>query len=345
MNFPIKIRRIVRSKSDNQVIINDLGITLSKKNAQFDLLTPISSSGSNLRTLNQCAQSKDLDSLLYNGQIEIEMETGQIIDQEAVKTYARTTYKKLLWEPEQKQIVQQTTQSTINAKSPLHKDSSGNITIDKSSSSQDGYISKDDWNSFNNKQNEITGAATTITDTNLTSDKVLISDSTGKVSVGSITVNELNSLSGIEDNVQDQLDYLESISGYGGDTYSYEIYYGYGYGVEYDFSTGLTLAELIVTANLSTGIDGDQDIIGGIGYGQSLTIKSTSATTKGSIYLGEDRTSSFDEFNQTLMLGVPYGYGYSYPFTRVYVSNKEIENAYSYGVTKKKSYLFCRFYC
>jgi hypothetical protein len=84
--------------------------------------------------IEQAAKStfkKDLDSLLYNGQIEIEMETGQIIDQEAVKTYARTTYKKLLWEPEQKQIIQQTTQSTINAKSPLHKDSSGNYIFNE----------------------------------------------------------------------------------------------------------------------------------------------------------------------------------------------------------------------
>lgn len=50
-----------------------------------------------------------------------------------------------------------------------------------------------------------------------------------------------------------------------------------------NFSTGLTVASNVVTANLSTGIAGGQSVIGGTAATDTLTIKSTSATpTSGS---------------------------------------------------------------
>lgn len=55
------------------------------------------------------------------------------------------------------------------------------------------------------KQEKVTGAATTITDSNLTADRVLISNSSGKVAVSSVTSTELGYLDGVTSNIQTQL--------------------------------------------------------------------------------------------------------------------------------------------
>ena len=55
------------------------------------------------------------------------------------------------------------------------------------------------------KQAKVTGAATTITDSNLTTDRALISNSSGKVAVSSVTSTELGYLDGVTSNIQAQL--------------------------------------------------------------------------------------------------------------------------------------------
>lgn len=55
------------------------------------------------------------------------------------------------------------------------------------------------------KQDKITGAATTITDTNLTSDRVVVSNSQGKIDISNVTSTELNYMSGVTSNIQTQL--------------------------------------------------------------------------------------------------------------------------------------------
>ena len=55
------------------------------------------------------------------------------------------------------------------------------------------------------KQDKITGAATTITDDNLTASHALVSDANGKVAVSTVTSTELGYLDGITSNVQTQL--------------------------------------------------------------------------------------------------------------------------------------------
>lgn len=55
------------------------------------------------------------------------------------------------------------------------------------------------------KQDKITGAATTITDDNLTASHALVSDSNGKVAVSTVTSTELGYLDGVTSNVQTQL--------------------------------------------------------------------------------------------------------------------------------------------
>ena len=62
------------------------------------------------------------------------------------------------------------------------------------------------------KQDKITGAATTITDDNLTASDALVSDANGKVAVSAVTSTELGYLDGVTSNVQTQLNKkLESV--------------------------------------------------------------------------------------------------------------------------------------
>lgn len=60
-------------------------------------------------------------------------------------------------------------------------------------------------------QQIITGAASTITSSNLITNRVLISDNLGKVSVTGITTTELLSLSGITNNIQQQIDDIANL--------------------------------------------------------------------------------------------------------------------------------------
>lgn len=60
--------------------------------------------------------------------------------------------------------------------------------------------------SLDAKQNTITGAATTITSSNLTANRALISNGSGKVAVSEVTSTELGYLDGVTSNVQTQLD-------------------------------------------------------------------------------------------------------------------------------------------
>lgn len=60
------------------------------------------------------------------------------------------------------------------------------------------------------KQDAITGGASTITSSNLTANRALISNSSGKVAVSAVTSTELGYLDGVTSSVQTQLDALES---------------------------------------------------------------------------------------------------------------------------------------
>lgn len=60
-------------------------------------------------------------------------------------------------------------------------------------------------NNLAKRQKTITGAATTITDSNLTASRALVSNSSGKVAVSDVTATELSYLDGVTSNVQTQL--------------------------------------------------------------------------------------------------------------------------------------------
>ena len=83
--------------------------------------------------------------------------------------------------------------------------SSGTISIQKADTSKDGYLSSTDWNTFNGKQDAITGAASTVTTSNLTANRAVISNASGKIATNSVTDTELGYLSGVTSNIQTQL--------------------------------------------------------------------------------------------------------------------------------------------
>lgn len=81
--------------------------------------------------------------------------------------------------------------------------------------SVDGYLTSTDWNTFNNKQAAITGGATTITSSNLTASRALISDASGKVAVSStVTDTELGYLDGVTSSIQTQINGKQASLGF-----------------------------------------------------------------------------------------------------------------------------------
>lgn len=67
-------------------------------------------------------------------------------------------------------------------------------------------------NVLSTKQDTITGAATTITSSNLTASRALVSDGSGKVATNAVTSTELGYLSGVTSNIQTQLNSKASVT-------------------------------------------------------------------------------------------------------------------------------------
>ena len=96
--------------------------------------------------------------------------------------------------------------TALSATTPLsYNNGTGAFSISKADGSTNGYLSSTDWTTFNNKQATINGAATTITSSNLTNDRALISNGSGKVDVSTVTSTELGYISGVTSSIQTQL--------------------------------------------------------------------------------------------------------------------------------------------
>ena len=167
----------------------------------------------------------------------------------------------------------------FTASSPLvFNSSTGNLSIPKATSSVDGYLSASDFSRFNSY---ITGVSSvfgrsgavvaTAGDYNtsqvtesgnlyFTNARGIASTLTGYTS-GAGTISASDSI-------------LSAIQKLNGNIVALP---------SYTFSTGLTNASSIITANLSTGVAGGQSAIGGTASGDSLTLSSTSNATKGQI--------------------------------------------------------------
>jgi len=77
------------------------------------------------------------------------------------------------------------------------------------SNTEFGYlngVTSDIQTQINAKEDTITGAATTITSSDLTASRALISNGSGKVAVSTVTDTELGYLSGVTSNIQTQID-------------------------------------------------------------------------------------------------------------------------------------------
>lgn len=82
-----------------------------------------------------------------------------------------------------------------------------NVTIDTalSDTSENPVQNKVINSALENKQDVITGGASTITNSNLTTNKVLVSDTNGKVAVSAVTSAELGYLDGVTSAIQTQI--------------------------------------------------------------------------------------------------------------------------------------------
>jgi hypothetical protein len=88
--------------------------------------------------------------------------------------------------------------------------SAGVVSIDytngqKANSTQPGFLTAQNWNDFNDKQDAITGAATTVTTSDLTADRAVISNGSGKIAASTATSTEVGYLSGVTSAIQTQL--------------------------------------------------------------------------------------------------------------------------------------------
>lgn len=74
------------------------------------------------------------------------------------------------------------------------------------------FVTDSEKSTWNGKQNAITGGASTITSSNLTANRALISDSSGKVTVSAVTSTEVGYLDGVTSSIQTQLNGKASTS-------------------------------------------------------------------------------------------------------------------------------------
>ena len=76
----------------------------------------------------------------------------------------------------------------------------------------DRYYTESEMNAkLNAKQNTVTGGASTVVSANLTGNRVVVSNTAGKIGVSGVSSGELNNLSGSRSNIQDQIDTKASI--------------------------------------------------------------------------------------------------------------------------------------
>lgn len=110
-------------------------------------------------------------------------------------------------------------QNDVNGLDTRVKANASNIT---SLSSRMGSAEDDISSLSSSKQNKVTGAATTIVSNNLQSNRVLVSNSSGKVTTTQITPDELVMLSGSTENIQDAIDEIRTQLG---TSYDYDVGY------------------------------------------------------------------------------------------------------------------------
>jgi len=101
------------------------------------------------------------------------------------------------------------TTGNLTASRALASDSSGKVAVSAVTATELGYldgVGSAIQTQINSKQATITGAATTIDDTNLTASRAVVSDGSGKVAVSAVTSTELGYVASVTGAIQTQLD-------------------------------------------------------------------------------------------------------------------------------------------
>ena len=99
--------------------------------------------------------------------------------------------------------------TNLTADKALASDASGKVAVSATTSTELGYVSgvtSAIQTQLGSKQATVTGAATTITSSDLTADRVVISNGSGKIASSSVTAPELGFVSGVTSSIQTQLD-------------------------------------------------------------------------------------------------------------------------------------------
>lgn len=101
------------------------------------------------------------------------------------------------------------TGTDLTASRALTSSATGKVEVSAVTSTELGYldgVTSAIQTQLDGKQATITGAATTIDDTDLTASRALVSDGSGKVAVSDVTATELGYLDGVTSAVQTQVD-------------------------------------------------------------------------------------------------------------------------------------------
>lgn len=106
------------------------------------------------------------------------------------------------------------TSSNLTVNRALVSNSSGKVAVSAVTSTELGYldgVTSNVQTQLNAKQASISGGASTITSSNLTTNRALVSNASGKVAVSAVTSTELGYLDGVTSNVQTQLNAKQSL--------------------------------------------------------------------------------------------------------------------------------------
>lgn len=101
------------------------------------------------------------------------------------------------------------TSSNLTANRALISNGSGKVAVSTTTNTELGYVhgvTSAIQTQIDSKQATITGAATTITGSNLTTNRALVSNGSGKVAVSAVTSTELGYLDGVTSAIQTQID-------------------------------------------------------------------------------------------------------------------------------------------
>lgn len=98
--------------------------------------------------------------------------------------------------------------NNLAASRALVSNANGKVAVSNVTSTELGYldgVTSAIQTQLNGKQSTISGAATSIVSNNLTANRALVSNSSGKVAVSAVTATELGYLDGTKSNIQNQL--------------------------------------------------------------------------------------------------------------------------------------------